>query len=53
MEELIVEGLEKEDFIVLEKILKTYKVSLSDDISFQDIINLHSKVKQIVKCLEE
>lgn len=53
MEELIVEGLEKEDFIVLEKILKTYKVSLSDDVFFQDVINLHNKVEQIVKCLQE
>lgn len=53
MEELIVEGLEKEDFIVLEKILKTHKVSLSDDVSFQDVINLYNKVEQIVKCLQE
>lgn len=53
MEELIVEGLEVEDFVVLERILKTYKVSIGDDISFQDIINLHAKVKQIVNCLQE
>lgn len=53
MEELIVEGLEKEDFIVLGKILKTYKVSISDDVSFQDVINLSNKIDQIIKCLED
>lgn len=53
MEELIVEGLTTENFIVLEKILKSYKVSLADDISFDDILDLYNKVKQIVDCLDE
>jgi hypothetical protein len=53
MEELIVEGLEAGDFIVLERIIKSYKVSLDDEISFQDIKNLHAKVKQIVDYLQE
>lgn len=53
MKEVIVEGLEIEDFIVLERILKTYKASIEGDICFQDIINLHTKVEQIVKCLQD
>lgn len=53
MKEVVVEGLEEADFIVLEKILKTYKVSLSDDISFEDIRNLHTKVEQIVNYLKD
>lgn len=53
MEEVVVEGLAVEDFIVLERIIKSYKVSLNDDITFQDIINLHTKLKQIVDYLQE
>jgi hypothetical protein len=53
MEELLVEGLTPEDFKILRDILKTYKVSLSDSISFDDIINLYSKINEIVDCLEE
>jgi hypothetical protein len=53
MKEVVVEGLEEKDFVILERILKTYKVSLSDDISFEEIRNLHSKVEQIVSYLED
>jgi uncharacterized FlgJ-related protein len=53
MEELIVEGLTTENFLVLEKLIKTYKVSLNDDISFEDIQDLYNKVKQIVDCIAE
>lgn len=53
MKELIVEGLEAEDFIVLEYILKTHKVSIEDSVSFQDVTNLYTKVQQIVKCLKD
>lgn len=53
MEELIVEGLEAEDFIVLERILKTYKISIGDSVSFQDVTNLYTKVQQIVNCLKD
>jgi hypothetical protein len=53
MDELIVEGLCSEDFKVLEKILKTYKVSLSSDITFEELASLYNKVKQIVDYLSE
>lgn len=53
MKELIIEGLEPEDFIVLKHILKTYKVSIDDSVSFQDVTNLYTKVEQIVKCLQD
>jgi hypothetical protein len=53
MNEVIVEGLEPNDFVVLEKILKTYKVSLESDVSFDDILNLHNKVRQVIDYLEE
>ncbi len=53
MEELVVEGLIPEDFKMLRDILKTYRVSLSDSITFVDITNLYNKINEIVVCLEE
>lgn len=53
MSEIIVEGLCPEDFKILEKILKTYNVSLSSDITFEELVSLHNKVKQIVDYLSE
>ena len=53
MNEVIVEGLETNDFVILEKILRTYKVSLESDISFENILNLHNKVRQVIDYLEE
>ncbi len=53
MEELVVEGLTPEDFKTLRDILKTYRTSLRDSISFEDIINLYNKINEIVVCLEE
>ena len=52
-DEIIVEGLSPNDFKVLEKILKTYKVSLDSEIKFHDIVNVYNKVKQITDYLEE
>ena len=53
MEELIVEGLTPEDFRLLRDMLKEYRVSLNDSISFVDIINLYNKINEIVDCLEQ
>lgn len=53
MEELIVEGLTPRDFGMLRDILRAYRVSLNDSISFEDIINLYNKISEIVDCLEE
>lgn len=53
MEEVIVEGLNPKDFIVLEQILRTYKVSLDSNILYADIVELHNKIKQIIDYLEE
>jgi hypothetical protein len=53
MNEVIVEGLEPNDFIILEKILKSYKVSIDSEVAFADIIDLHNKVKQVIDYLEE
>jgi len=52
MEELIVEGLQESDFILLEQILRTYNVSIGSEISFQEITDLYIKINQIVKHLE-
>lgn len=52
MEEIIVEGLQESDFILLENILRTYKLSLGSEISFQEITDLYIKINQIVKHLE-
>lgn len=53
MDEVIVEGLSQENFVVLEKILKSYKVSIDSDISFDDVVDVYNKVKEIVDYLEE
>ena len=51
MEELIVEGLTEEDFILLEHILKTYSITLNSDISIEELKELYAKVKQITDYL--
>jgi hypothetical protein len=53
MEELIVEGLTPQDFNLLREILRTHRVSIDSAISFNDIINLYSKITEIVNCLRE
>jgi hypothetical protein len=53
MDEVIVEGLEESDFLILEKILKTYKVSLADEVSFSEVHSIYNKVKQVIDYLEE
>ncbi len=53
MDELIIEGLDTNDFIVLEKVLKRFKVSIDDDIPYFIVESLYKKVKQIVDYLDE
>jgi hypothetical protein len=53
MEELIVEGLTPTDFNILKEILKTHRVSLSDTVTFNNIIDLYNKINEIVDCLKE
>lgn len=53
MKEVIVEGLEAEDFVVLEKIIRSYKVSIDDLISFQEVQDIYTKVKQVLDYLQE
>lgn len=53
MEELIVEGLTPEDFKLLKEILSEYKVSINSTTSFVDVLNLYTKVSEIVSCLEQ
>ena len=53
MDEIIIEGLSQENFIILEKILKSYKVSIDSDISFDDVVDVYNKVKEIVVYLKE
>ncbi len=53
MEEVIVEGLEPSDIVILEKIIKNFKVSIDDNISFEEVRQIHNKVKQILDYLEE
>lgn len=47
MNEIIIEGLEPKDFDLLEKILKTYLITLESKISYNDLLNLYNKIKQI------
>ena len=53
MEELVVEGLTPEDFIFLEKILKSYPITLESEINHGTLTNLHNKVKQITNYLNK
>jgi len=52
MEEIVVEGLTHDNFLVLEQVLKTYKVSVIDEITYEDLLAVYTKVKQIVDYLE-
>ena len=47
MNELIVEGLTSEDFVLLQKIISTYNISVSSDIEWEKLIKLLSKIEQI------
>ena len=53
MNELIVEGIEIEDFLLIKKILETYKVSINSEISFKEVQNLYNKIIDIVTYLED
>lgn len=53
MNELIVEGLETKDFVLLEKILKSYKVSIDSEVTINEIVEIHNKVKQVLDYLQE
>ena len=53
MEELIVEGITPEDFLLIKKILETYKVDMYSDITLEDIRSTHAKISDIVKCFED
>ena len=53
MDELIVEGITPSDFLLIKKILETYSITIESEISFKDIKDLHDKVIDIVKCLED
>jgi len=47
MNELIVEGLEPKDFDILEKILKTYPLTLESEVTYEDLRSLHDKIRQV------
>ena len=53
MEELIVEGITPEDLILIKKVFETYTVSITSEISHDDILNVYNKITDIVKCLED
>lgn len=46
--EVVIEGLTEEDFYLLQKILATHKVSIEDEISYHDIVDLHDKICDIL-----
>jgi|TARA_R110000803_G_scaffold134757_1_gene201792 hypothetical protein len=51
MNELIVEGLTPGDFLLLQQIITTYNISISSDIDWAQLVELSTKVDQIVKAL--
>lgn len=52
MEELIVEGLDESDFILLETVLKKHKISIEDG-NYDEILALYDKITQIVTYLKQ
>ena len=53
MNEIIVEGLDQEDFILLKKIVESYKTSINDEVTFKDLINIHDKLSQVLAYLND
>jgi hypothetical protein len=53
MEELIVEGITPEDLSLIKKVLEAYTVSIVSEISYDDILAVYNKIKDIVDCLED
>jgi hypothetical protein len=51
MSKVIIEGLDKSDFIALKCILETYPITLSSEISIEQLKQIHKKVSDIVTCL--
>lgn len=47
MKELIVEGLEPKDFDILEKILKTYPLTLESEVTYEELCSLYDKIRQV------
>lgn len=47
MKELIVEGLEPKDFDILEKILRTYSITIGGEVSYEDVKVLYDKIRQV------
>ena len=53
MNEIIVEGLDEGDFVLLKKIVESYKSSINDDMSFDDLVSIHDKLSQILTYLND
>lgn len=47
MDEVIVEGLEPKDFDILEKILKTYPLTLESEVTYNELYSVYHKIKQV------
>lgn len=53
MNEVIVEGLNEEDFVLLKKIVESYKSSINDEISFGDLLTIYNKLSQVLSYLND
>jgi hypothetical protein len=53
MEELIIESITPEDFLLIKKILETYKVGIMSDVSFNELHSIYEKITDIVACFED
>jgi hypothetical protein len=53
MREIIIEGLDVEDFLCLQKIIEKFNISLNDDISFEEVSKLHNKIQQVISHISE
>lgn len=53
MNEIIVEGLDEGDFVLLKKIVESYKSSINDEVTFKDLLHIHDKLSQILTYLND
>jgi len=52
MKEIVVEGLDEYDFILLKKIIETYPITVSGDVTYNEVEDIYTKVTHILNYLD-
>lgn len=53
MEELVVESVTLEDFLLIKRVLETYNINIKSEISYEEIQSVYKKITDIVTCFED